>query len=115
MKDRLMSRGHSDRLADSTQNGANENVSAISRYAATGSGLGLEEVEPWPEAVDGKALLEELRQVMKRYVVLPPMAAETLALWTVHTYAFELRNVSTYIGLGSPEKRCGKTTLLSVL
>lgn len=78
-------------------------------------GLGLEEVEPWPEPVDGAALLDELRQVLRRYVVLPPMAPETLALWVVHTYGFELRDVSTYIGLGSPQKRCGKTTLLSAL
>ena len=60
-------------------------------------------------------MLEELASVFRRYVVLPKWAAETLALWTVHTYAFELRDVSTYIGLESPEKRCGKTTLLGVL
>jgi hypothetical protein len=88
---------------------------ASNNSVMTGSGLGVEHVEPWAEPVDGVALLEELRHVMKRYVVLPPMVAETLALWTVHTYGFELRNVSTYIGLGSPEKRCGKTTLLAVL
>jgi hypothetical protein len=48
-------------------------------------------------------------------VVLPAHAAETLALWILHTHAFQLRDVSTYIGIESPEKRCGKTTLLSVL
>ena len=63
----------------------------------------------------GGKLLEELTGIFSRYVVLPKWAAETLALWTVHTYAFELREVSTYIGLESPEKRCGKTTLLGVL
>jgi hypothetical protein len=52
---------------------------------------------------------------MRRFVVLPKWAAETLALWVVHTYGFELREVSTYIGIESPEKRCGKTTLLSLL
>src|SRR5436309_10515364 len=72
-------------------------------------------VEPWPEPVDGRVLLDELCQVLKRYVVLPERAVETLALWIVHTYAFQLREVSTYVGLESPEKRCGKTTLLSVL
>jgi putative DNA primase/helicase len=65
--------------------------------------------------VNGARLLRELRDVMSRYVVLPPMAAEALALWVVHTYAFTLRNVTTYIGIGSPEKRCGKTTLLRLL
>lgn len=65
--------------------------------------------------VDGKALLDEIEQVLRSHVVLPEWAAETLALWCVHTYAFELRDVGTYIGIESPEKRCGKTTLLGVL
>ena len=65
--------------------------------------------------MDGKKLLTFLVHVLKRFVVLPKWAAETLALWIVHTYAFHLRDVTTYIGLESPEKRCGKTTLLSLL
>ena len=67
------------------------------------------------EPVDGKLLLDELEAILKRYVILPAWAAETLALWALHTYAFELRDVTTYIGVGSPEKRCGKTTLLGVM
>ncbi|HKQ39937.1 MAG TPA: DUF3631 domain-containing protein [Verrucomicrobiae bacterium] len=60
-------------------------------------------------------LLSDLRDLITRFVVLPEMAAETLALWVVHTYAFTLREVTTYIGVVSPEKRCGKTTLLELL
>jgi hypothetical protein len=70
---------------------------------------------PWPEPVDGSALLDELARILTRRVVLPKWAAETLALWVLHTYAFELRDVTTYIGIESPEKRCGKTTLLGLL
>jgi putative DNA primase/helicase len=77
--------------------------------------LELPEVKPWPEAVNGAELLDRLELLLKRFVVLPEWAAETLALWILHTYAFPLRDVSTYLGLESPEKRCGKTTLLSVL
>ena len=73
------------------------------------------QIEPWPEPVDGPTLLDTLAQLIKRFVVLPQWAAETLALWTLHTYAFHLRDVSTYIGVESPTKRCGKTTLLGVL
>jgi hypothetical protein len=73
------------------------------------------ELTPWPEAVDGRALLDELTALFRRFVVLPPSAAEALALWTLHTHAFQLRDVSSYLGLESPEKRCGKTTLLGVL
>ena len=52
---------------------------------------------------------------MRRFVVLPEWGAETLALWILHTYAFELRDVATYIGIESPTRRCGKTTLVTVL
>ena len=64
---------------------------------------------------DSHALLNDLRDLIKRYVVLPELSAEALALWVVHTYAFTLREVTTYIGVVSPEKRCGKTTLLELL
>src|SRR3954449_3755829 len=75
-----------------------------------GSVLAIEEVTPWPEPVEGAALLDELAGTLRRFIILPKWAAETLALWTLHTYAFRLRDVSTYIGIESPEKRCGKTT-----
>ena len=51
----------------------------------------------------------------RAYPVLPPHASTALALWIVHTYAWQLRDVTTYIGIESPEKQCGKTTLLAVL
>jgi len=65
--------------------------------------------------VNGGLLLDNLVLLAKRFVVLPKWAAEALALFTLHTYAFKLRDVSTYIGIESPEKQCGKTTLLTVL
>src|SRR2546429_6862098 len=70
---------------------------------------------PWPEPVNGAALLTNLASVLTSFLILPKWAAETLALWILHTYAFKLRDVSTYVGIESPEKRCGKTTLLTVL
>src|SRR6266404_117649 len=47
--------------------------------------------------LDGKGLLDELEGVMRRFVVLPKWGAGALALWVVHTYAFELREGSTYV------------------
>ena len=74
-------------------------------------------LNPQPSTLNtaGATLLNDLRAVLGRYLVLPEMAAEALALWVVHTYAFTLRQVTTYIGVVSPEKRCGKTTLLELL
>ena len=75
----------------------------------------LRPVIPWPEPVDGRLLLDALLQLLIRFVVLPKWAAETLALWILHTFAFELRDVCAYIGVESPTRRCGKTTLLTLL
>src|SRR5947207_8350943 len=75
----------------------------------------LQEVEPWPEPVDGRVLLDELKSWLTLFVVLPKWAAEILALWILHTFAFALRETSTYIGIESPHKQCGKTTLMTVL
>jgi hypothetical protein len=72
-------------------------------------------IEPWPEPVVGHVLLDFIVAFLTRFVVLPKWAAETLALWIVHTYAFRLRDVTTYIGIESPEHRCGKTTLVTLL
>src|ERR1043166_2075552 len=72
-------------------------------------------VVPLPQPVDGCLLLDSLAAGLRRHVVLPMWAAEALALWIVHTFAFQLRDVSAYIGVESPEKRCGKTTLLTLI
>src|ERR1043166_3177842 len=77
--------------------------------------LEMAELEPWPEPVDGPALLDSVAGVLARFAVLPQWAPEALALFDLHTYAFHLREVSTYVGIESPEKRCGKTTLLGIL
>jgi len=90
-------------------------VNSALRNPHSAPSLELTDIDPWPDAVDGKALLDELSAVLRRFVVLPKWAPKTLALWTLHTYAFQLRDVSTYVGIESPEKRCGKTTLLTVL
>jgi Protein of unknown function (DUF3631) len=72
-------------------------------------------VEPWPEPVDGKELLDAIVLKLKQFVFLPKWAATILALWVIHTFAFHLRGVATYLGIESPVKRCGKSTLLMVL
>jgi len=60
-------------------------------------------------------LLNEIEATIKKHVILPEHAAAALAVWVLHTYTFELRDTVAYVAIESPEKRCGKTTLLSVL
>ena len=74
-----------------------------------------EAVTPHPTAVDTAELLAQIETVIKKHVVLSDPAAAALAVWVLHTYTFDLRDTVAYVAIESPEKRCGKTTLLSVL
>ncbi len=86
---------------------------------ASGPGAGTavlcEDVAPWGATVDGEALLNDLSALYSRYVVLPEGAADLLALWTVHTYALDAAQISPRLAVVSPQKRCGKTTLLALV
>ncbi len=77
--------------------------------------LGLFEPEPWPDSVVGADLLDRLVGGLCRHVVLPAHAVEAIALWAVHTHAFELWRHTPRLGVLAPEKECGKSTLLDVL
>jgi hypothetical protein len=59
------------------------------------------DVEPWPEAVDGGVLLNDLCEQFIRYVVLPEHAAIALPLWVLHTWVFEHFDVTPYLSITS--------------
>jgi hypothetical protein len=85
------------------------------RPAGQGRPLQLPEPEPWDDPVDGAELLAAIAKAIKTYIVLSDNEANTIALWIVHTYCFELFQCSPRLAVVSPEKRCGKTTLLDVI
>ncbi len=88
---------------------------AAASGALQGRSLSLQDPEPWSEPVDGSVLLDEIEATFLRFLVLPTGAAVALALWTLHTYAHNAAYISPLLALTSPEKRCGKTTLVSLL
>jgi hypothetical protein len=63
------------------------------------------------EALLGLVLIKELG----RYVVLTQLQAVALALWILHTWAFEAATMTPYIGVLSPTMRAGKSLLFRVL
>jgi len=79
------------------------------------SKLKLPELEPWPEQVDGAALLDALSALFRRHLALPARAEQAMALWVVSTHVFEVAQVSPRLALLSPLPECGKTTALSLL
>lgn len=73
--------------------------------------------EPTPSAqpVDGGELVQEIVHVLERHVVLAHGAAIAVAFWVLHAYALAATYISPFLTIVSPDKRCGKTTLLDVI
>jgi putative DNA primase/helicase len=71
--------------------------------------------EAWPHPVDGLTLANKLAETYSNHVVLPEHGATAVTLWTIYTHAFDAFSVSPILAVESPEKRCGKTTLLELL
>lgn len=72
-------------------------------------------VEPWLESVDGKQLAEEINGLFSKHIIVQDSAIIALTLWVFGTYCFNAFNIFPKLLITSPEKRCGKTTLLELL
>jgi len=72
------------------------------------------DTQPWPEPVDGAAVLDALLALVLRYVVITKAQAIAMALWVLHTFTILAWEHSPICAVVSPTRRCGKSTLLSV-
>jgi putative DNA primase/helicase len=88
---------------------------AAKQTKGRGRPLVFEARKPWPQSVDGDALLDELVSTCRSYVVMPEPAARAVALWIIHTYVFLAVMITPRLELKSPQKRCGKSTLLTII
>jgi putative DNA primase/helicase len=71
--------------------------------------------EPWQESLEPAALLDELRDFIKRFIIVSEHALIAITLWITFTYFFEIAETSPRLAILSPMKRCGKTRLLEIL
>jgi len=78
------------------------------RLAAAEGALALADVERQAiEVRKNMARLRELRETKE--------AADATALWILHTFLLEVFNTSPRLAITSPERQCGKTTLIDIL
>ena len=69
-----------------------------------------------PDASEGAAILRQLHDVLTRYVILPSAeAAAAVTLWIAASHAQSAWAHAPRLVIRAPEKRCGKTTALSLL
>ncbi len=80
-----------------------------------GVGRHFEPIEPWPEAVDGGELLDELVEAFKAHVVMSPEETLAAALWVLHCHMHDAATISPLLAITSPTPGCGKSTMLGVL
>lgn len=72
-------------------------------------------VEPWPDHVDGAELLDEITETLGRFVVADRSTLQAAALWVVFTWFTDVVRVSPIANITAPQRRCGKTVLLSTM
>lgn len=80
-----------------------------------GASVQVRDVEPWGETVDMAEVLEECTKLIRQYVPMPEIAAHTVALWIAHAHVFDVFHKTPRLNVRSPEKNCGKSTLLDVI
>jgi putative DNA primase/helicase len=75
--------------------------------SAPGKGrpLDLPAPEPWPEPVNGAALVPELTDAILKYVVLTENDALAVAMWILHAYCFDAFACTPRLAIMAPEKR----------
>jgi Protein of unknown function (DUF3631) len=71
--------------------------------------------EIWPEIVNGSELLDSIVSLLGRHVIADLSTLQAASLWTLFTWALDLVQVAPIANITAPEKRCGKTELLSAI
>jgi putative DNA primase/helicase len=80
-----------------------------------GKGFEFPSVEPWPDPVDGAALLSEIRDVVRRFIVCEEETKIVVALWCAFTWYIEAVQVAPLAIITAPEMQCGKSQLLDLM
>ncbi|MFP5265565.1 MAG: DUF3631 domain-containing protein [Blastocatellia bacterium] len=78
-------------------------------------GLVLNDPDLWPDPVNGAELLNAIIALFCRFISASKEAIAVAALWVLYAHAHDAFEVSPLLTITSPEKRCGKTTLLMLI
>lgn len=73
------------------------------------------DTEPYPESVNGLELVNSLIDIIKKYIVVTDGEAIAMAYWILQTYNVNEFTYAPRLLIISPDKRCGKSTLLRLL
>jgi putative DNA primase/helicase len=80
--------------------------------AGQGRKVEAQEIKAWEQSVDGAKLLDEISGALREHIVLTKEQADTVALYSVYTHAYEVFKVAPRLGVRAPTRECGKSELL---
>ena len=85
------------------------------RKKTTDSDLPFTEDEPWHEPVNLAELLTCIAKTIRRFIVCQKETADAVALWIAMTWVVDVIQVAPLAVITAPEKRCGKSMMLSLI
>jgi hypothetical protein len=80
-----------------------------------GKPLDLPAPVPWPQSIDGAALIVEISRYFAAHAVLPEHGAILLALWAIHTHCYSIWRYTPRLHITAATKRAGKSRVLRLL
>lgn len=72
-------------------------------------------IEIWDSPINAEVLLNEIKDAIQRYVIADNETIIAATLWVCYTWFIDVVSYAPIANITAPEKRCGKTKLLSIL
>lgn len=72
-------------------------------------------IEIGEQPINGEQLLNEIRDAIQQYVIADDETIIAATLWVSYTWFIDMVSYAPIANITAPEKRCGKTKLLSTL
>jgi len=73
------------------------------------------DIEPHPSPIEPAQLLDDVVATIRRFIVAEPETMTATALWTALTWFIDVAQVAPLAVITAPEKRCGKSQLLTLI
>jgi len=90
-------------------------VEAKEAAAGNGTAFTIVDPDPWPDPVNGADLLNEFAAKLHSHVRMNKYAEIVCVVWALLTWVYNSFDILPMLHIHSPEKRCGKSTLLALL
>lgn len=75
----------------------------------------VESLEPWHEPVCFNELLDQIEATILKHAIIPLGGSTAITLWIASTFVINQFRIFPKLVIYSPEKRCGKSTVLDLV